>query len=124
MTKFFKVGPIHFLAKTYQLIFGLISSALFLMFKGASLAVMIYSASATFKTLLTSHNNTLLAKDDPCPSVTFVKKDMGQEWRTLRHIHLVLNTSQESKWLENPKYIPPGTDWIYFFDDESQVSFL
>ena len=121
MVKFFKVGPIHFLPKMYHQILALVSTALFLLFKGVALAVMIYSASATFPALLTTYNNTLLARENPCPSVTFVKKDEGRKWKTLRHMHVVLNTSLQSKWNFNPKYAPPGTKWIYFYEDESKV---
>ena len=131
MTKFFKVGPIHFLPKFIHLILGLVSTALFLLFRGAGLAVMIYSASATFPYFLTPYNNTLLAPLDnqlPCTSVTFVKdyskEDHNLTWRTLRHMPLKMNSDLKCQWNVHPMYEPPGTEWVYFFDDQTKVQHL
>ena len=115
------MGPTHFLPKFSHLVLSLTSTAFFLIYKGVSLAVIIYSASATFSTLLTTYDNTLLKQPDPCPSVTFIKNDNGT-WRTLRHLLLKMDKSLESRWNHNPKYAPLGTQWLYFYDDEEKVT--
>eukprot|EP00092_Neocalanus_flemingeri_P009234 GFUD01009939.1.p1 GENE.GFUD01009939.1~~GFUD01009939.1.p1 ORF type:complete len:552 (-),score=107.03 GFUD01009939.1:142-1797(-) len=121
ITKFFKVGPIRFLPHdhlvTVKFLLALTASATFLLYKGVTLATMIYSASATMPHLLAQHNNSLLAQLPSCTSITMVKKYPGT-WHNLRHIHLAI-TSLTATWSTSPVFSPPGTDWVYLYDPGS-----
>lgn len=124
ITKFFRVGPTHFLPQATHLILGYTSTACFLLFKGVALAILIYSSAAALPALgITRHNNTLLAPSDSqsiCPAVTIVK-DYGFDWQRYRRFQLKLNNELSSDWNSHPKYTPLGTNWVYFYDDPTKA---
>ena len=115
ITKFFKSGPTYFLPPdtliSLKFILAFLATVTFLLFKGFSLATMIYSASTAMPHLLPKHSNTLLTSQPPCSAITMVKV-FNTSWHNVRHINLVL-LGDHSEWSSAAVYRPPGTQWVY-----------